>query len=157
MGISYSLVKASKPEAWQIGKDYLDFKSLFPPCASPMYAENSPSIVIRLLAKTAQYTIVGSTVFKLTDIYSTADEFKAAIVSRLQRNDVSYVDSLISMYDWAKDDEIQFIADFDELNDRDAADEYQLCDSPTKYIHVDSWNGPAGRNVGYEDFEEEEV
>jgi hypothetical protein len=155
MGISYSLVKTEKPEAWEIGKDYLDFKSLFPPCASPMYDPNSPVSWIAEAAKTSQYFIVGNNVFVISDLYPTVESFIEAVLARLNRKDDSYVASLRQMYHWAKNDPLQFIAEFDDLDFRDAADEYQLCDIPRKYIHVDSWNGTAGRAVG-EDFDEDE-
>ncbi len=141
MGISYSAVKTLIPEAWELGKDYYGLTELFPPCAHEMKIpgwERPPLKYLKFLVGSSY--IVGNTVFRVTDVYSSADQMieKAKSFGRpfyeYQEND------LRGFYAWAGDDPLQFIADFDELLARGAKAEYTLCASPKKYRYADREN-----------------
>ena len=159
MGISYSAVKADKPEAWQIGKDYYGYTDLFP--ASAYHGKGLLSrMLVPSLAELPHIVgsrhMVGNAPFRVTDYYDSADALLTKVVDLKQRPvDPETERMLRGFYEWAGGDTIHLIADFDELDDRDAADEYQLCAAPNQYIHVDSWNGEAGRAVGYDEEEPE--
>lgn len=155
MGISYSAVKVEQPEAWHIGKDYYGYTDLFPACA---YAPTG--IVARMLVPkltdlpylVGSRHMVGNAVFRVTDYYDSAEAMLVRIEElKRRKTDEATVAMLRAFYEWAGSDPIQLIADFDELDERDAADEYQLCVPPCEYRHVDGWNGEAGRKVGYEE------
>lgn len=156
MGISYSAVKVATPEAYHVGKDYYGYTDLFPACAhagmiATLFApklEDLPHIV-------GSRHMVGNAVFRVSDYYATADEMIAKVLDLKKRPiDAATEKMLRDFFTWAGSDPLQMIADFDELDERDAADEYQLCAPPNQYRHVDSWNGEAGRAVGYSEEED---
>lgn len=153
MGISYSAVKIAVPEAWEIGKDYYALTDLFPPCAhkpdgiAGLWFFNPSMKDLPHLVGSRH--MVGPTVFKVTTYFDDALDMVARIEELKDREvDVATRRHLINFHAWAGDDELQLISDFDELNKRDAADEYQLCAPPKKYHHMDSWGGESGRKVG---------
>jgi hypothetical protein len=167
MGISYSAVKTKIPEAWEVGKDYYGLTDLFPPCAM----DRGEGFFGALMAKAAtpklsdlphlvgSRHIVGNAVFVVRDFYETAEEMLAKIIQLKQRGlDASTIEHLGGFFEWAGDDPIQFIADFDYLEERDAEGEYELCCPPADYLLMDTWNGEAGRRVGdlWDDLEEDE-
>lgn len=158
MGMSYSAVMVNKPEAWEVGKDYYGLTDVFPACA---YQKNALGCADDAVSVEDVKHLVGSRhyvsgdVFRVTDYYKTADEMVARVLELkgnspfFQGGDSTDLQNLRGMFEWAGDEPIQFISDFDELEERDAADEYQLCAKPRKYRHVNEWNGKAGRKVGY--------
>jgi hypothetical protein len=159
MGIAYSAAKTNKPEAWMVGKDYYGLTDVFPACAyndAPLGCDPHKGITIDMLPHmVGSRHWISSTVFRVTDYYKSADEMLSRISELKQKPlgegmfDQVTLDNLRGFFEWAGDDPIQFISDFDELEAREAEDEYQLCARPRQYRHVNGWNGKAGRKVGY--------
>lgn len=160
MGVSYSAVKTEKPEAFEIGKDYFALTDLFPPCAGE-YDPKVMGFVSKLVLPKiedlpflvgSRHPFVNNTVFKITDYYQSSDEIVKKVAELKQRTiDDDERQIFDSLFEWAGDDPIQFITDFDALEGRGAAAEYQLCVPPNQYRHMDPYFGDAGREVGYGD------
>lgn len=155
MGISYSAVKTTVPEAWEIGKDYYGLTDLFPACAMEREkwfgifpAHVPPLSDLPHLVGSRHW--VSNTVFRITDYYATADEMVQKAIDLKQRP-LWDEENMRGLFAWAGDDPIQLISEFDDLEERDAADEYQLCGKPTDYVYVNPYNGEAGRKVGFDE------
>ena len=163
MGIIYSAVKLSKPEAWELGKNYYRFQDLFPACkfdaneGFPGYiaeqADGSPigQLLVSLASSMpARWEPGRPTPFILTELYPTIDEFLKKI-EELKGDPINSFElpHWRGFYRWAGDDCIAIIGDIDEWaydSQPDPADE-QWCGPLKNYRMMDDWNGKAGRRV----------
>lgn len=138
MGISYFLVKRDKPEAFDIDKDYYGLTDLFPATAGKETGLLGKFPIPKLkdlpFIVGSRHRIVDSTIFRVTDYYQSAEEMITKIIDLKQRPREEYdIEMLTNMFEWAGSDPLQVIADFTYLEDRGAADEYQLCAPPNDY------------------------
>lgn len=165
MGVSYSAVKTEKPEAYELGKDYFALTDLFPVTAG----EHDPG-VFGFVSKMAmpkiedlpflvgsRHPFVNNTVFKVTDFYQSGDEIVKKAAELKQRQFDEYDQAVLrGFFEWAGDDPLQLICEFDALKSREAEGEYQLCVPPNEYKHMDPHFGEVGREVGWPDEEDED-
>lgn len=150
MGISYSAVKTTVPEAWEIGTDYYGLTDVFPACADVPYGWKKLFIpsVKHLPYIAGSRHIVSNAVFSVRDYYQNAEEMLARISMLKVITLIDFeTDFLRGFFDWAGADPIQFIADFDCLADRGAEHEYELCAPISDYRHMDSYGGKPNRKI----------
>lgn len=145
MGMAYSAAKMTKPEAWVLGKDNTNsiWVRLFPVAQHNMN-ESIAGFIGKIMPA---FYIMGQKPFVVSEQYRTREDFAAALEKVHEEAGFKLDDferqHYLAFYDWAGDDAISVIGDFEYAHwDRDL--DYLKSDV-RNYVYMDSWEGKPGR------------
>lgn len=126
MGISYYAVKINKPDAWYLGKDSYGFSDLFP-CAettgflNKLFTPKKSDLPFLVGSR----HIIGPHHFQVSRVYRYAED----MIDKMEKlknvnHDPETIRAFEAFHEWAGDDMICLIGDFDEMisgSDRDSS------------------------------------
>jgi hypothetical protein len=144
MGLEYYAIKTRKPHAWYMGKDYYGLSDLFPPCQYKrrgLFANMFTPSISDLPYIVGSRHIVGPTPFVVTKLYPYIEDMMDRAEHIKNTNYEGWqLQNLNDFFNWAQDDEIFFVPDFDDIRngtDRDIS-EYPFLTKPQNYCVMGS-------------------